>query len=99
MAKKNRIKELEAEKGNLERVIPPLVNRVGQAEAARLLKTSQATISRWLDDNNYTLTSFWQKATTPQEAADIDAAVERVNAARRAQGLPTLEAEAADELA
>lgn len=99
MARKDRIKELEVEKGNLDRVIPPLVNKVGQVEAARKLNTSQGTISRWLKDNGYVLTSFWQKATTPQEHADIEAAAARVNVRRIAQGLPTLEAEAADELA
>jgi len=93
MAKKDRIKELEAQKGNLERVIPPLVNKVGQSEAARLLHVSQGTISRWLKENNYTLSSFWQKAVTPQERADIDAAADRVNARRAEQGLPTLEEE------
>lgn len=93
MAKKDRIKELEAEKGNLERVIPPLVNRVGQSEAARQLHVSQGTISRWLKDNNYILSSLWQKGVTPAERADIDPAADRVNARRIEQGLPTLEEE------
>lgn len=89
------MKEIERERGKpLDVVIPPLVNAVGQAEAARKLKTSQGTISRWLKDNGYGKTEFWQKRTAPQEQADIDAAAARVNARRIEQGLPTLEAEA-----
>lgn len=94
MAKRNKLLELEQKHGNLDRVIPPLVNRGGQALAAERLGTSQATISNWLKDHGYIKTEFWQKRTTPQEQADIDAAVTSVNARRIAQGLPTLEQEA-----
>jgi hypothetical protein len=53
MAKRYRIRELEKEYGDLHKVIPPLVNNSNQAEAARSLKTSAATISNWLRDNGY----------------------------------------------
>lgn len=74
------LKDLEREKGDLDQVIPPLVNQFGVVEAARKLKMSAATVGKWLKDNNYTGSMIWQKGVTPQERADIDA-----------QGLPTLE--------
>jgi len=86
------LKQLEREKGDLERVIPPLVNEFGVVKAAKQLKMSAATVGKWLGDHGYVSRTYWQKGVTAQERADIDAAAERVNA-RRAQGLPTLEEE------
>lgn len=95
MARKNRIKELEAEKGDLSLVIPPLANSFGQKGAAVRLKTTQATISRWLKDNDYVARTWWEKDTTPQEKASIQRVADRVNEWRAANGLPSLEEEAA----
>lgn len=53
MAKPNRLKELEAKHGDLEALIVPIVNKGGQSEAARLLETSQATISNFLKAKGY----------------------------------------------
>jgi len=94
MGKPGKLAALEKEKGKpLDRIIPPLVNKVGVVQAAHILRVSSATISDWLKDNDYISNTTWIKKTTPQERADIDAAAERVNAGRRAQGLPTLEEE------
>ena len=41
--------------GNLHEVIPPIVNRVGQHEAAHQLGVSPFTINRWLKQNGYVL--------------------------------------------
>lgn len=90
---KQALKELQREKGDLERVIPPLVNKYGVVEAGNKLKISASTVGKWLKDNNYVGNMVWTKKITPQERADIDAAAERVNAGRIAQGLPTLEEE------
>lgn len=54
MARKNRIKELEAEHGDLEPLIVAYVNKAGQGEAARVFETSQATVSTYLKDKGYT---------------------------------------------
>jgi hypothetical protein len=93
MMPKQALKALEREKGDLERLIPPLVNKYGVVEAGNKLKISAATVGKWLKDNNYTSITMWMKKTTPQERADIDAAAERVNIRRIEQGLPTLEEE------
>jgi hypothetical protein len=94
MAKKDRIKELEAEKGKpLDTTIVGLVNAGGQALAAHKLGISQSAISRWLKDNGYVSRTYWQKGVTEQERADIEAAHDRVNAKRVAEGRPTLEEE------
>jgi hypothetical protein len=78
MARRNKIPELEQKHGNLERIIPALVNRGGQKLAAEKLETSQNTISRWLKDNHYISRVVWMKAATPQELLDIEAAAGRV---------------------
>lgn len=94
MSKYRRLKEVAIERGkSLEMIIPPMVNRYGQAETARRLGVSQPTISDWLNENGYIGRVVWMKKTTPQEQADIDAAVQRVDAKRIAAGLPTLEQE------
>lgn len=53
MAKRNALVTLEKEKGDLHKVIPPLVNAGGQKLAATALNVSQATISEWLTRNRY----------------------------------------------
>lgn len=53
MAKRGRLKELEAVHGDLEVLIVPLVNKLGQGEAARQLNISQATISTFLKSKKY----------------------------------------------
>lgn len=94
MARRFKLRELEREKGKpLDIIIVPLVNEGGQALAAKKLGVSQSAISDWLRDNGYVSRTYWQKGVTPQERADIDAAADRVNARRIAQGLPTLEEE------
>jgi len=55
MAKPNKLLELEKAHGDLNAVIPPLVNQHGQAEAGRRLGVSGATISNWLKFNGYTM--------------------------------------------
>lgn len=94
MARVNKIKEMARERGISEDwLVLPLVNRGGQALAARELKVSQATISKWLEDNRYINRAMWQKDATLEDKADILAAHDRVNAALVADGRPTLEDE------
>lgn len=50
MARPYKLREV---KGDLNQIIPALVNRHGQAEAGRQLGVSQHTISRWLKENGY----------------------------------------------
>lgn len=61
MAKRNKLLELEREKGDLDTVIPPLVNFGGQKHAAEVLGTTQATISLWLKKNGYKPTTQYTK--------------------------------------
>lgn len=61
MAKRYKLKELETKHGDLNKLIPKLVNDLTQSEAARRLETSQATISRWLKDNGYQSRIVWEK--------------------------------------
>lgn len=53
MAKPNRLKELESKRGNLEEVILPLVNKLGQKRAAEELGLAASTVCTWLKDNGY----------------------------------------------
>lgn len=69
MAKRNKVGELEQEHGNLERIIPPLVNKGGQRLAADKLGTTQTTISRWLKDHGYISRTEWVKVTPQEESA------------------------------
>jgi len=61
MAKGYVLRDLEEQYGDLNKVIPPLVNLGGQAFAAFKLNTTQNTISRWLKDNGYTKREKWVK--------------------------------------
>jgi hypothetical protein len=53
MAKPYRLRDLEAQYGDLHKVIPKLVNEGGQQYAAFQLGVSISTISSWLKDNGY----------------------------------------------
>lgn len=61
MARRNVLKDLENQFGNLEEVIPPLVNEGGQIHAAQKLRTTQSTISLWLKHNGYSKQEKWIK--------------------------------------
>lgn len=94
MGTPGKLAALEKERGKpLDGIIPPLVNKLGVVEAARTLKMSSATVSDWLKSHGYVSSTTWSKKLTPAERADIDAAAERVNVRRIAQGQPTLEEE------
>lgn len=89
-----KLEKLAVEKNKpLERIILPLVNRVGVVEAAKQLGYAPSTISKWLTDNGYAPSTTWGKATSAQERADIEAAHDRVNQVRQAEGLPSIEEE------
>lgn len=89
-----KLEKFEAEKGkSLERIIPPLVNRIGVVEAAKKLGFAPSTISKWLFDHDYVASTTWSKKTTPSEKADIERAHDSVNAWRAEQGLPSIEEE------
>lgn len=62
MGKRFRVRELEQQHGDLNKVIPPLVNLHGQEEAGRLLGVSGATISNWLKQNDYTSRIVYEKS-------------------------------------
>jgi hypothetical protein len=49
----HKIKDIEKEHGDLNNVIPELVNTHGQYKAGEILGTCASTISRWLKENNY----------------------------------------------
>jgi hypothetical protein len=57
----NRMKKLEAERGNLEEIIPRLVNERGQEGAARELGFSKSTINLWLKQNGYEMRIVYVK--------------------------------------
>lgn len=61
MAKRDVLQELEKVYGDLNKIIPPLVNEGGQELAARQLNTTQATISNWLKHNGYMKKTEWVK--------------------------------------
>lgn len=61
MARKNRLKELESELGNLEEVIPPKVNRQGQRRTAQELGVSESTINDYLKKNGWKLHMVYVK--------------------------------------
>lgn len=67
MARPNRLKELEKEHGDLNKVIPGLVNLKGQAGAAQILGVTQATISNWLREHRYTEIRRWVQQDQLQE--------------------------------
>ena len=66
MATPNKLRKLEQEKGDLHKVIPPAVNKLGQKDAAEELHLSTATISTWLKDNGYVFVGEWRKIDQQQ---------------------------------
>jgi hypothetical protein len=62
MATRYKLREVERLEGDLNEVIPKLVNQGGQAFAAIVLKVSQATISTWLKTNGYKKVERWEKS-------------------------------------
>lgn len=61
MARSRKLKDLEKKHQNLEKVIVTLVNKGGQAEAARELNVTQATISNFLKRRNYRPVTIYRK--------------------------------------
>jgi hypothetical protein len=61
MARRFVLRDLEAQYGDLHKVIPPLVNLGGQKYAAHQLGTTQATISNWLKNHGYKPNITYQK--------------------------------------
>lgn len=53
MARPNKLKELETT-ADFEGLLVKTVNNHGQVEAAKQLKVSQSSISRWLKEQGYT---------------------------------------------
>lgn len=54
MAAPNKLRDVEAQHGDLERVIPETVNRLGsQKAAAEALGVSESTINKWLKEHGY----------------------------------------------
>lgn len=76
-----KLDKLAVEKGkSLDWIILPEVNRSGVIGAAKALGFAPSTISNWLTANGYVSRTTWQKDTTPEEKAQIDAAGERIDA-------------------
>lgn len=70
MSKKSTIEKLlQQQHGDLEAIIPPLVSKVGQADAAVKLGVRQSWISRWLSSNGYVATTRYVKSTELEESA------------------------------
>lgn len=87
MARRNILNEIERERGiPLNFIVLPLVNQGGQQLAAKELGVSQATISKWLEENGYVSRTIWQKDATPEEKAQIEAAGQRVDALLAGEG-------------
>lgn len=61
MARRFVLRDLESQYGNLEEIIPKLVNQGGQEFAAFQLNTTQNTISNWLKHNGYIKKTEWVK--------------------------------------
>ncbi len=56
-----RERALEEVHGDLMKVIPTLVNEVGQDETAKRLRVSQSFISVWLKRNDFKQVIKWEK--------------------------------------
>lgn len=68
MARRYRLREVEQQRGDLHKVIPPLVNSHGQRGAADALNITQATVSRWLKDNGYSARTVYERQADRQPA-------------------------------
>lgn len=53
------IKRLALEHGDLHKIIPPMVNKLGQQQCAANLGVSQGTISLWLHKHGYNRLDLW----------------------------------------
>jgi hypothetical protein len=63
MARPNRLKEIEAQYGDLQKIIPAKVNELGSIKAAaEFFGTSEATLSVWLRNNGYVLRFTYVKS-------------------------------------
>lgn len=70
MASKSTIEKLlEQQHGDLEAVIPPLVSKIGQADAAVTLGVRQSWISRWLSNNGYVAVTKYVKQDEMEKTA------------------------------
>lgn len=67
MAKPHRLKELEEAYGDLNNLIPTLLEKHqgSQKEVANQLGVSSATISNWLRENNYISVTKYIKQEMP----------------------------------
>jgi len=79
------IQELMRKYGDLNDVIPPMVNEHGQSEAARNLNVSQSTISDWLRANGYERKVIYVKHK-PEKRAREESEAEKM----RQLGAPVL---------
>jgi predicted transcriptional regulator len=63
MARRFRMRELEQQHGDLEELIPKLLNESdgSQKTVAEKLNVSQATISQWLSKNGYVARVRYEK--------------------------------------
>lgn len=82
MARRDRLKELAAERGvseewYLDSIVVPMVNTHGQKGAADQLGVSQVSVSRWLK-GKYTPRMMWLKSATPEEVAQISALAAKI---------------------
>lgn len=70
MGRKSTIEALlEQQHGDLEAVIPPLVSKLGQADAAQKLGVRQSWISRWLSNNGYVAVTQYVKRDEMEKSA------------------------------
>jgi hypothetical protein len=64
MAKRFQLREVEKVRGSPVAIdIPALVNEGGQPYASQVLGVSQATISKWLQDNGYIRVVRYEKVS------------------------------------
>ncbi len=68
MAPPSKSRVLEEKYGDLHKVIPKLVNELGQKGAADALGTSQSFISMWLSANHYE--QFIEYRQTPVQSSE-----------------------------
>lgn len=64
LATPHKLRQIERERGNLQKIIPSLVNQKGQSGAALILGVSTSTISQWLKANGYRQKITYEKEQT-----------------------------------
>lgn len=67
MARRYALRDYEDKGIALEVVIPALVNDGGQKHAAENLGVSQASISKWLKDHDYTAKIYYEKKVSKEK--------------------------------